>query len=160
MCSAQSRASCPISSCRQIVLWLQECHQERSHLQEHDFMGTEYFIAPERHWRPADTSVRTNTHSRNIHFGIHVLSNWPKQKHLLFWEVNGGQGPWGSTRQTFICGKTVGETLSEAIQEWCSPSHPSCQPGLFCSLSASWCGMNHYSSLMKQQAVNTFPCVI
>lgn len=75
-------------------------------LQEQDFMGTEYFI-PKRHWHPADTPMR-NTHSRNTHFDTRALY-WPNQKYLLFWEVNGGQGPWGRTGQTFICEKTMGE---------------------------------------------------
>lgn len=155
--SAQSRASHLISSFRQMVLWLQECHQDMSCLLEQDFMGTEYFTAPEKHWYPTDIPIRNTIQEK--HILTHIL-NWPNQNHLLLWEVNGGQGPWGSTGKTFICEKTKGGTLSEVMQEWCSPSHPYCQPGLFCSPSASPCGMNHCSSSMKQWAMNTFPCVI
>lgn len=139
VCSVQSRASCPISSCRQIVLWLPKCHQEMSYLQEQHFMGTEYFIALETHWCPADSPIR-NTHSGNTCFDRSFVLTQPKTSPIL-------GGKWkGSTGQTFICEKTVGEALSEVIEEWCSPSHPYCQPGLFCSPSASWCGMNHYST--------------
>lgn len=51
--------------------------------------------------------------SRNTHFNTRALSSWPKQKHLLLWEVNGGQVSWDGTGQTFLCGKTMGETPRE-----------------------------------------------
>lgn len=43
---------------------------------------------------------------------MHALHGWPDHKHLLR-EVKGGQASWGSTGQTFSCGKTMGETPRE-----------------------------------------------
>lgn len=61
-------------------------------------MGTEYFIALEGQWCPADSPIR-NTHSGNTRFDTHVL-NRPNQKHLLFWQVNGraAQGKLSSVK--------------------------------------------------------------
>lgn len=166
MCSGQSGAPCPsFSSFSQIILWLQKIHQELSCIQDQDLVRTGYYCFRERrvssqppcevtapiatnfqkhtfhhthfkHLAPAQTSRALEGNRRADFLGYHSAN-------LHLWKNDGRDNTW----------KIV-------LWESCSPSHLCCQPGLFCSPSASRCGVNHDSSLMKQQAVNTFPCVV
>lgn len=112
--------------------------------------------APGRAWPPANPPASSKNTFRHARFArlTRPQTSTPGGKRRA--------GFLGQHRANLQLWKNDGRDTTGKSLSWerCSPSHLRCQPGLYWSPSASRCGMNHCSSLMKQQAVNAFPCVI